>query len=138
MKIGLNSLCPCGSRQKYKKCCKILHNGANAKTALSLMKSRYTAFVLNDCNYIIKTTHTQNCDYTEDIEVWKASISHFSTMSDFKKLEILDFIETSEESFVTFKATIYQNSDDISFIEKSRFLKEQGRWVYHSGVFLDA
>lgn len=138
MKIGLNSLCPCGSRQKYKKCCKVFHNGANSKTALELMKSRYTAFVLNDYKYIIKTTHTQNSDYTKDLEAWKASILEFSLNSDFNKLEILDFIEQKEESWVTFKATIFQNSQDISFIEKSRFLKENEIWFYHSGVFLDA
>ncbi|MCT7612512.1 SEC-C metal-binding domain-containing protein [Aliarcobacter butzleri] len=26
MKISVNSLCPCGSLKKYKKCCKIFHD----------------------------------------------------------------------------------------------------------------
>ena len=33
MKIGRNELCPCGSGEKYKKCC--LRKGKNAITAIT-------------------------------------------------------------------------------------------------------
>lgn len=136
MKISKNSLCPCGSELKYKKCCKLLHMNQTAKTALELMKSRYSAFVVNDANYIINTTHKENSDYTNDIHSWKRSINEFSLKSCFKKLEILQFIE-DEVSYVTFKATIFQDNIDCSFIEKSKFLKENGKWLYHSGEFIE-
>ena len=56
----------------------------------------------------------------------------------FEKLEILDFIDSEIESFVTFKATLFQNKKDISFIEKSRFLKESNIWLYVDGEFLNS
>ncbi|ADI37740.1 hypothetical protein wcw_0367 [Waddlia chondrophila WSU 86-1044] len=38
------------------------------------------------------------------------------------------------EAFVTFKATLSQNGQDISFTEKSRFLKKNNQWLYASGI----
>jgi len=137
MKISVNSFCPCGSTKKFKKCCKIFHNGSNAKTALELMKSRYSAFAANDYKYIIKTTHRENPDYTLDTQSWKDSILEFAKNTQFKKLEIIEFENGEVESFVTFKAIIFQGGLDVSFCEKSRFIKEDGVWLYHSGVFVD-
>jgi len=55
VKFSLNKKCPCGSGQKYKKCCKLFHNGKVAKNALELMRSRYSAYVVGDAKYIMKT-----------------------------------------------------------------------------------
>lgn len=138
MKISNNDLCLCKSGKKYKKCCKIFHNNiANPKNALELMRSRYCAFALNLSEYIIKTSHKENQDYTNDILNWKKDIEEFSLNTEFRNLEILDFQEYKFESFVTFKATIFQNKEDVSFIEKSRFLKENNIWLYIDGEFLN-
>ena len=137
MKISVNAMCPCGSLKKFKKCCKVFHNGASVKSALELMKSRYSAFVAGDYKYIMNTTHKDNPDFSEDYLSWKESILTFSNDSDFKNLEIIDFIDDEIESYVTFKATIFHGAHDNSFIEKSKFLKVDGVWLYHSGEFLD-
>mgnify|MGYP000035021109 CR=1 FL=1 len=134
MKISPNSLCPCGSSKKFKKCCKIFHNGSNPKTALELMKSRFSAYATGDSKYIIKTTHNENVEYTDDTQAWSESIKEFSKNSEFKGLVILDFIDGEEEAYVTFKALIEQHGQDASFIEKSKFYKVDGMWLYHSGV----
>ncbi|RXK06676.1 YchJ family protein [Halarcobacter bivalviorum] len=136
MKISGNSFCPCGSQKKYKKCCRMFHFGETPSTALELMKSRYSAYVANNPEYIINTTHKENSDYTTNIQEWKNSINSFSKYSDFKKLEIIDFIDGQEVAYVTFKATIFQGAIDSSFIEKSKFIKEENRWLYHSGEFI--
>ena len=62
-----------------------------------------------------------------------SSIKEFSSNSEFVGLSILDFIEGDDVSFVTFNALIKQNGQDSSFIEKSRFEKVDGMWLYHSG-----
>lgn len=100
------------------------------------MKSRYSAFVANDYKYIIKTTHPSNNDYTKDLESWKQSILDFSMNSEFQSLSILEFIDGEQEAFVTFKVEIMQLGQNIGFTEKSRFFKENGIWLYHSGEFL--
>ncbi|WP_072682639.1 YchJ family protein [Arcobacter sp. LA11] len=138
MKISVNAMCPCGSLKKFKKCCKIFHNGSNAKTALELMKSRYSAFAAGDFKYIMKTTHKDNPDYSEDKALWKESILTFSKDSDFKELKIIDFIEDETESYVTFNATIFHGAHNNSFCEKSKFIKVDGVWLYHSGEIIDA
>ena len=129
-KISANSLCPCGSRVKYKRCCQKYHKGAYAPTALLLMKSRYSAYAVGESDYIIKTTHPNNSDFTEDRLSWRRDIEHFSSTSQFLKLEILDFIDGEREAFVTFIATL--SSGELR--EKSRFLKVDNQWLYESMV----
>ncbi len=130
-KIGKNTLCPCGSGQKYKKCCYIYHQGALAKDALSLMKSRYSAYAVGDVNYIIKTTHPSNSDYLEDTKLWKKQIKDFCNSVSFDNLEILEFIDGKNEAFVTFRATL----SGKFMVEKSRFLKINSSWLYIEGEF---
>ena len=129
-------MCPCGSLKKYKKCCKPFHDRITfPTTALELMKSRYSAFFVCNPEYIIFTTHEKNPDFTSNIEQWEKSIVSFSRNTKFEKLEILDFVDTHEESFVTFKVTLFQDNEDISFTERSRFLKVNNIWKYVDGEF---
>lgn len=137
MKIPPNNECPCGSLKKYKKCCKVFHDGVNPKTVEQLMRSRFTAYILNDANYIIKTTHKENQDYTLNTESWKKDITNFSDYTDFIKLEIFETIEGKDESFVKFRATLKQGNLDASFTENSRFLKVNNKWFYVDGTFTE-
>ena len=122
--MSINDKCPCGSGQKYKKCCKTYHDGRVAASALLLMRSRYSAYALKKYNYIVKTSFK-----TEDLE----SIKEFSDNTDFQKLEIIEFINGELEAFVTFKATLFSQNQDISFCEKSRFNYIDNRWYYIDG-----
>lgn len=138
MKFSPNDICPCDSTKKYKKCCKPFHDKITfPKTALELMKSRFCAFAVLNAEYIIFTSHENNPDFTNDLKSWNEDILNFSKNTSFNKLEIIDFIDDEVESFVTFKATLFQNKNDISFIEKSRFLKVEGIWKYVDGQFID-
>lgn len=138
MKFSPNDICPCGSLKKYKKCCKPFHDKITfPKTALELMKSRFSAFAVLIADYIIFTTHENNSDYISDLKSWNQDIMNFSKNTRFERLEILDFIKGEVESFVTFKATLFQDNTDISFIEKSRFLKVEEKWLYVDGQFID-
>ncbi len=127
MKISKNSKCPCGSGKKYKECCLRFHKGANAKNALELMKSRYSAYAAGEANYIIKTTHKNSSHFEKNKQKWIKEIKKFSK-SNFKKLEIIEFIDGEKEAFVEFKAYI----DDYVMHEKSYFLKED-KWYYVGG-----
>ncbi|MEW6551996.1 MAG: YchJ family metal-binding protein [Campylobacterota bacterium] len=138
MKFSINSKCPCGSGEKYKKCCGIFHKGANPKNALLLMKSRYSAYVVGEVNYIIKTTHPDNKEYKSDLAEWKRDIKSFSDETDFVRLEVFDFIDGVEEAFVTFRVTMKLEDTYTFFTEKSRFLKVDGRWLYVDGEFINS
>jgi SEC-C motif-containing protein len=51
--------CPCGSGKPYAACCQPLHLGHPPATADALMRSRYTAYVLNLEAYLLQTWHPQ-------------------------------------------------------------------------------
>lgn len=133
MKISPNAQCPCHSGEKYKKCCQPYHRGSLPSNAQKLMRSRYSAFALGLADYIMATTHPNNSDFTDDIEQWKQSVLSFSENTRFLGLTITEFIDGEYLAFVTFEAKL----DNGLLKEKSRFLKEDGRWLYESGAFTE-
>ncbi len=128
VKLSINSPCPCGSGKKYKKCCQIYHKGAIAKDALTLMKSRYSAFAAGEVKYISKTSTFQ-----KDLDELRA----FCNGCSFLGLEIVEYMEGESEAFVTFIVKMECGGDDASFSEKSRFIKKDGKWFYESGEILE-
>jgi len=92
------------------------------------MKSRYSAYALNQYKYIIKTHYKS----TETLE----SIKEFSKNTTFQKLEIIEFLDGDYEAFVTFKANLLTHNNDSSFTEKSRFIKENEKWFYVDGEMI--
>src|SRR3546814_2544592 len=59
-KPSSSSPCPCGNTAGYTACCGRWHHGAlhlMEPDAPSLMRSRYTAFVLNELGYLLDTWH---------------------------------------------------------------------------------
>lgn len=125
--------CPCFSGKSYKECCKPYHEGTAAENALILMRSRYAAYALGLADYIIKTTHRTNPHTLSDLAAWKTQILDFSKNTQFVGLTIVEFTD-GEIAYVTFTAHLKQGNRDVSFTEKSRFLKENGFWTYQSGI----
>lgn len=125
--------CPCGSGSFYPSCCELLHQGKPASNALCLMKSRYTAYAVKDIGYIIRTTHAKNPQFMTDFALWQSNIESFMDQTTFHRLEILEFINGTKESQVTFKAYLIQNNLPLILHEKSFFIVEGNRWLYLKG-----
>jgi SEC-C motif domain protein len=128
--------CPCHSGKTYQDCCKPYHSGKPAENALALMRSRYSAYALQLADYIIQTTHPHNRAFSADTHHWKQEIQKRYEKTQFYGLKILEFIDGESEAYVTFTAQLRQKNNDISFTEKSRFLKIGDRWLYESGEIL--
>ena len=126
-------LCPCGSEEPYSECCARFHQGVEPDNALQLMKARYSAYVLNIPDYILKTTHPASPQYTENLSQWKRNVILFSENTHFQKLEIIDFYENGDLATVTFTVFISQGGKDVTFTEKSFFEKRKGKWLYLRG-----
>jgi SEC-C motif-containing protein len=126
----LNRKCPCGSGLKYKKCCQVYHLGKRAPNALILMKSRYSAYAFSQLKYIEKTTY----QIKENLEDFRRQVLAFSQNTDFKGLKILNFSDEGDKAFVTFHAQLSSSKQDLSFTEKSSFIKENDTWYYVEGV----
>ncbi len=128
--------CPCHSGKKYAECCKPYHSGTLPETALALMRSRYSAYALHLADYIMQTTHPHNRAHLSDKERWKKEIMGHYKNTDFYDLKITDFIDGPKEAYVTFTAYLRQGNRDVSFTEKSRFLKIDNQWLYESGTII--
>ena len=68
--------CACGSGAEYENCCgRYLSGEKSAETAEQLLRSRFTAYVRNDADYILKTIHPdKRSQYDEKaISDWSAA-----------------------------------------------------------------
>ncbi|RFA25738.1 hypothetical protein CAI21_18390 [Alkalilimnicola ehrlichii] len=116
--------CPCGTGHLLASCCHRYHAGEPAPDAVSLMRSRYTAYVLQNSAYLKRTWHPRTCPRSLDL----------ADGPRWSKLEILDHGGNRRKAWVEFIA--HYNGGQLH--EKSRFAYEQGAWVYVDGTILDS
>jgi SEC-C motif-containing protein len=115
--------CPCGLGDDYDACCGRFHAGAPAPTAEALMRSRYTAFAIGDAGYLLRTWHPSRrpADLALDPD------------TEWKRLAVLETGEGGmfdQTGTVTFRAVYVHGGQRGVLAEKSRFVREDGRWVY--------
>lgn len=127
------NLCPCSSGQPYTDCCEPIISGKrNAETALQLMRSRYTAFTLVNVDYLLLShaAKTRPVKDRKNIERWAKSVTWIGlSILQTEAGEIND-----ETGYVEFKAIFLENGQPGQIHERSLFHRENGRWVYVSGV----
>lgn len=128
-----NAACPCGAGNKYKRCCGAYHAGAPAPTPETLMRSRFCAYALGLVDYIIDTTDPEGSAWEPDRAQWAAEVVRFCTSTRFEGLEIRSSHASGDRGEVTFHAQLRRGADDVSFAERSTFVRVAGRWLYHAG-----
>jgi SEC-C motif domain protein len=115
--------CPCGSTLAYEQCCQPLHRGEAAATPEALMRSRYSAFVVGQADYLLATWHPS----TRPVEL------SLESSPDWVSLTSLDSSEAGEAGQVHFRA-VHRVGDGWGYLEEqSQFVREQGRWLYVTG-----
>ncbi len=122
-----NDFCPCGSNAHYSSCCKLLLDGEkNAETAEMLMRSRYTAYVVKDIEYLLRTWHLSN--RPDEIDP--------SSIPDWVGLTIVRTEEGQVDDLggiVEFKAQAQDGQQSWQLHEVSSFVKDEGQWYYVDG-----
>lgn len=124
--------CPCGSGKLLPDCCGPLLSGERlAATAEQLMRSRYTANVYADGEYLIASWHPS----TRPVNL---RLDHSGVQ--WVGLEVVGgdrgTVQDSEGT-VEFIAHYRVNHRDGLLHEVSRFVREDGRWYYLDGVVSD-
>eukprot|EP00242_Pyramimonas_sp_CCMP2087_P011251 CAMPEP_0198212208 /NCGR_PEP_ID=MMETSP1445-20131203/25582_1 /TAXON_ID=36898 /ORGANISM="Pyramimonas sp., Strain CCMP2087" /LENGTH=254 /DNA_ID=CAMNT_0043886605 /DNA_START=78 /DNA_END=842 /DNA_ORIENTATION=- len=140
--LGDNAVCPCrqgnDTKLSYEDCCMPHHEGRRApEDPLALMRSRYSAYVKKLPDYLVQTTHTDNPDYKGgNLRTETESICKHVT---FEQLIIISYENRGDEGFVTFEASMKGKRGIIggALRETSRFVKEDGVWIYREAVSLD-
>lgn len=124
----MSNQCYCGNTLSFAHCCQaVISNRVIATTAEQLMRSRYSAYVINDAGYLLATTHVSTRVYYSrtEIEKWASS-------NQWIRLQILEVAEYT----VTFKAFFLdENAVAQVHYEKSTFVKENGKWYYVGGEY---
>lgn len=95
------------------------------------MRSRYSAFVVRDAAYLLRTWHPDSRPEVLDLD---------DPGMRWERLEILGTTEGSAfhtTGTVTFRAHFTDNGRADSLHEKSRFVRYEGAWVYESAVLTD-
>lgn len=125
--------CPCDSLNNYQDCCNKFHKEiAYPITAEELMRSRYSAFVLADGEYLLKThsKQTKNQVNKSELVKWAKSVKWLG-------LRIINKEQGQkgdEIGFVEFEALFKEKIFKRSIHEKSKFIKQDGKWVYLNGI----
>ncbi|MGK2855041.1 MAG: YchJ family protein [Microbacteriaceae bacterium] len=120
--------CPCQSGASYGECCGPLHAGIrNAPTAVQLMRSRYSAFVVGAADYLLQTWHpsTRPAALKLDPEVRWFGLEILQTTGGGP----LDSTGTVE-----FRARYKVNGGVGEQHEHSTFRHDRGRWYYLAAI----
>ena len=118
--------CPCGSGLAYMACCGRFHSGAPAPDAESLMRSRYSAYVLGLEDYLRATWHPE----TRPGSLGLDSTPHPQWLGLAVKANTpLD----ASHATVEFVARYKLNGRAYKLHETSRFERVDGRWLYVDG-----
>ncbi len=130
------SMCPCGSGIDYKKCCGPLHQGEKqAATAEELMRSRYSAYVSQELDYIFDTTHP---DSREDYD--PESTREWSANSIWEGFEIVDAVDgqaDDDSGRIEFIARFFDRKGrKQSHHEMAEFEKKDGVWYFKDGRYV--
>ena len=124
--------CPCGGSQPYSECCEPLIQGLQpAKTAEALMRSRYTAFVKTQIDYIYNTIAP---DKRRDFN--RAETEAWSKNSIWQGLEILQIKDggvADETGTVEFVARFLEKNKPMEHHEAAEFKKIDGTWFFVDG-----
>lgn len=124
----MTSLCPCESGKLYKTCCEPLHSGIAAPNAESLMRSRYTAFVLKLEDYLLQTWHPS----TRPAALNLAD----EPPTKWLGLQIKRNENTSETTAIVEFVARYKLAGKATRLhESSQFQRLDGRWYYLSDEF---
>ncbi|RKG47937.1 YchJ family protein [Acinetobacter cumulans] len=119
--------CPCGVGM-YAECCQPLHTGQErAQTAAQLMRSRYSAFALQQIDYIVQTT-AQGQQAFLDVP----AITAWSQDNQWLKLEVLQAQEKLDKNHaqVEFKAHYHDGQQAQVHHEISHFVKHNTAWYF--------
>ena len=123
-----NDPCPCGTALPYAACCRRYHAGPlhlQAPDAATLMRSRYSAYVLGLRDYLLATWHASTRPAELDADPpglkWLGLDVKRATMQD------------AEHATVEFVARSKLAGRAHRLHEVSRFVKEGGRWFYVDG-----
>lgn len=126
--------CPCNPTKNYTDCCKKAHdNILSVNSPEVLMRSRYSAFVMANIDYLQESHHSK----TRPNKRAKKETLQWTKAVTWLKLEIIETKEKAinpTDAIVEFKAFFMENGQINTIHEASNFCIENNHWVYIDGL----
>ena len=115
--------CPCKSGLEYAACCEpVIKREKEPLTPLELMRSRYSAFVLGEVEYLIYSDIRSNQSDKEELLAFSKGVEWVG----------LNVVQAKGDT-VEFKAYYNTGGKTELLHEKSRFVQVNGVWKYAEG-----
>ncbi len=124
-----NTTCYCGNRQPYEDCCMRIHlDQKQAQTAEQLMRARYSAFAVQDINFLYESFYVATRGFQNKKEIQK-----WAEESKWLQLQIV----RTNINTVEFEAHYLDAQLNLQIHhEISRFKQTEGIWYYVDGDLL--
>ena len=132
--LSRNAPCPCGSGRKAKGCCAPVLDGTPAATPEALMRSRYVAYATRNVAHVMATTAPESPHLRAEAAAWREELLQFCDAVTFERLEVRAAEAEGDRGEVHFFAHLRAGERDVSFGERSRFVRRDGRWFYVDGT----
>lgn len=119
--------CPCQSSRPYQQCCGVFHQFRDfPPTAEALMRSRYSAYVLKNIDYIVATTVP-----SQQAQLDQKVLQDWANNTQWLGLKIVHQMSlTSRQSAVEFKAFFGAEDAPQVHHEHSLFVNIDSRWYF--------
>ncbi len=124
-------MCHCGRSENFAECCgRYLDGDDAAASAETLMRSRYSAFVVKNYKYLHLTQDPQTRSPADS-----SANEEFSKSVEFTGLEVLNAQEAGNKARVEFIAHYrdLKSGEAKTHHELSQFRKQAGVWYYRQG-----
>jgi SEC-C motif-containing protein len=122
---NITAMCPCGGGDSYDACCARWHRTLQAPTAEALMRSRYSAYVQQNEPYLLASWHASTRPASIGWEVgtkWLGLTVQGSRNTGPDRAEV-EFVARYRVG----------GQPAVRIHERSRFVREEGRWFYLDG-----
>jgi len=133
--------CPCGGAApnrassakppRYAQCCgRFIDGGESPPSALELMRSRYTAYVLGEVAYLRATWASETCPHDLDVEPAAPGAPRWLGLA-IRRHTVIDATHAEVEFVARYKS----GGRAFRLHESSRFVRDgsDGRWRYVEG-----
>ena len=127
-------MCHCGITNVYAECCgRLIEGGQNPDSAESLMRSRYSAFVIKNMEYLQVTEDPQTRSFNNQEDNRK-----FAESVEFTGLQVIFSSEKGNKATVEFIANYRDliTGEVQMHHEVSQFRQQAGVWLYRQGRML--
>jgi SEC-C motif domain protein len=124
--------CPCGTGLSYGECCQPIIRGERpAETAEALMRSRYSAYVKVETDYIFETTHPKHREGYD-----AAGTKEWAESAEWQGLEIISVKDGGADDAtgeVEFIARFSEKGEPREHHERALFKREPKGWLFTDG-----